>query len=79
LKGTALHEFILKKMGRTFDDLFMPGTSIDDLDAKPIRRFLRKAVNVNRMIPESETESLKVILSNLKLVNDHGELNHAAL
>jgi ATP-dependent DNA helicase RecG len=79
LKGTALQEFILKKMGRTFDDLFMPGTSMDDLDARPIMRFLRKAVNANRITPESETDSLKVILSNLKLMNNHGELNHAAL
>lgn len=79
LKGMALHEFILKKMGRTFDGLFVPGTSMDDLDAKPIRRFLRKAINANRMTPESETDNLKVILSNLKLMNDHGELNHAAL
>ena len=34
LKGAALQEFILKKMGRTFDELFMPGTSLDDIDAK---------------------------------------------
>jgi ATP-dependent DNA helicase RecG len=79
LKGVALQEFILKKMGRTFDDLFMPGTSIDDIDAKPVRRFLRRAVNANRITHESETDSLQNILSNLKLMNEIGELNHAGL
>ena len=79
LKGAALQEFILKKMGRTFDDLSVQGASIDDIDTKVVRKFLRKAVNANRMTPESDTDDLQNILFNLKLINDKGELKNAAL
>ena len=66
-------------MGRTFDDLSVQGASIDDIDTKVVRKFLRKAVNANRMTPESDTDDLQNILFNLKLINDKGELKNAAL
>lgn len=79
LKGAALQEFILKKMGRTFDDLSVPGTSTVDIDIKPIRKFLRKAITANRLATESDTDNLQNILSNLRLINDNGELKNAAI
>jgi len=79
LKGAALQEFILKKMRRTFDDLSVQGASLNDIDTKVVRKFLRKAVNANRMTPESDTDDLQNILFNLKLINDKGELKNAAL
>jgi len=79
LKGAYLQEFILKKMGRSFDDLPLMGTSIADIDEKPIRKFLQKATTTNRLAIDPGLEDIKNILFNLRLINDRGELKNAVI
>ena len=50
LKGPALNEFILKRTGKTWDDIAEQKASIDDIDETTINQFLtdaRKARPIN--------------------------------
>lgn len=79
LKGAELHHFILKKMGRTFDEMPAEGAVLSDIDEKIVRKFLRKAINANRLSPEAETDDLQNIISKLKLNLESGKLKNAAI
>ncbi len=79
LKGAELQHFILKKMGRTFDELPAEGAELSDIDEKIVRKFLRKAIKANRLSPEAETDALQNIITNLKLITETGKLKNAAI
>lgn len=79
LKGAELQYFILKKMGRTFDELPAEGAELSDIDEKIVRKFLRKATKANRLSPEAETDDLQNIITNLKLITKTGKLKNAAI
>jgi len=79
LKGGELQHFLLKKMGRTFDEISMDSASISDIDGKAVRKFLHKAISSNRLYPEVTSDSLKDILSNLRLYTDDGKLKAASV
>src|SRR5947208_2116415 len=44
LKGTSLQQFLLKKMGRSWENLPVLSASLDDLNKTTIVSFLRKAI-----------------------------------
>lgn len=79
LKGGELQHFLLKKMGRTFDEISMDSASISDIDEKAVRKFLHKAISSNRLSPEVISDSLHDILSNLRLFTEDGKLKGAAV
>ena len=79
LRGTALQQFILKKMGRSWDDISNDRASVDDMDRKAIDYFLRKGIEAQR-IPEDQREaSTKDILDSLGLIDNDGLLKNAAI
>ena len=79
LRGTALQQFILKKMGRSWDDIGNDRATIDDIDRKAIDYFLRKGIAAQR-IPEDQREaSTKDILDSLGLIDNDGLLKNAAI
>lgn len=79
LRGTALQQFILKKMGRSWDDVPNERASIDDIDRKAIDYFLRKGIEAQR-IPEDLCEaSTKDVLESLGLIDNDGLLKNAAI
>ena len=79
LKGAALQQFILKKMGRSWDDIPNDRATLDDIDRKAIDYFLKKGIESQR-IPEGEKYSSTLnVLSNLGLVDEEGVLNNAAI
>ena len=78
LKGAALQHFILKKMGRSWDDIINERATIDDIDPKAIKYFLRKAVDAERMPVESLNDTPEEVLDNLHLIED-GKLKNAAI
>lgn len=49
LKGPALNEFILKRTGKTWDDIPEQKASIDDIDETTIRQFLKDSKKANRI------------------------------
>ena len=79
LKGVALQQFILKKMGRTWDDISNDAATLNDIDRNAIEYFLRKAVNANRMSADSLNDTTEKVLENLDLYDEHHQIKNAAL
>ena len=79
LNGIALQQFLLKKMGRSWDDITNERATLEDIDRKAIDYFLKKGIEAQR-IPESERNaSTKDILDSLGLLDDNGNLKNAAI
>ena len=79
LNGTATQNFLLRKMGATWDSQIVERSSMNDIDTKAVEYFLRKGVDNGRLTTETKTDSLQKILSNLRLVDNDGRLTMAAL
>lgn len=79
LRGTALQQFVLKKMGRSWDDIANDHATIDDLDKSSIEYFLRKGYENGRINDEERNAPVEMVLENLNLINEEGKLKNAAL
>ena len=79
LTGIALQQFILKKMGRTWDDVGNERATIEDIDRLAIDYFLRKATDAQRIAPTSLNADTAQVLQSLGLIDDDGHLKNAAL
>ena len=80
LRGTSLQEFLLKKIGRTWDDLTVSGkATLADLDEKAISYFLQLALKSGRIPANADRYNTLELLENLEMVNDGGELRNATL
>ncbi|EON77724.1 hypothetical protein ADIS_1643 [Lunatimonas lonarensis] len=77
LTGNQLNDFLLKKAGKTWDDVVEEGASIDDIDESSFKRFLEDAVISGRM-PEVSGLGTFEILEKLRLVKD-GKLKRGAI
>ena len=79
LKGTALQDFLLKKLGRTWDDVTIEDAGIDDIDRNSIDYFLHKGIEAQR-IPESLlSAATDEILLSLHLMDNQGKLKNSAI
>ena len=78
LKGVALQQFLLKKMGLSWDDMPVPYATIDDIDRSAIDYFLRRSIASERMDEEEQNASTEDVLRNLHLLTPEGELKSAA-
>ncbi len=79
LRGPALQQFVLKKMGRSWDDIANEYATIDDLDRGAIDYFLRRGIKAGRISEEEADASTLSVLENLHLLSDDGKLKNAAL
>ncbi|MDD7226259.1 MAG: ATP-binding protein [Prevotella sp.] len=79
LKGVALQQFLLKKMGLSWDDMPVPYATIDDIDRSAIDYFLRRSIASERMDEEEQNASTEDVLRNLDLLTPEGELKSAAI
>ena len=79
LKGAAFQQFLLRKMGHSWDDIENERATLDDIDRQAIDFFLRKAVDAGRMPVDSLNETTEKVLSNLNLIGGEGKLRNAAL
>ena len=77
LKGPSLNEFILKRTGKTWDDIPEPRASINDIDESSIKQFLKDARTVKRINVEDNI-SISDLLEKLRLLED-GDLKRAAI
>ena len=78
LRGTALNEFLLRKAGKTWDDVIEPEASFDEIDLDSVEAFKRSAGRSKRL-PAIENETdIKRIFENLKLIKK-GQLKRSAL
>lgn len=79
LKGAALQQFILKKMGKTFDELPVDSADISCIDQNVVKKFLKKAQSVNRISQNTEPDNISSILLNLKLITEDNKVKNAAI
>lgn len=80
LKGASLQHFLLKRLGKTFDDVIEPNAKLDDLDVEAIQAYIQHGVERQRLhIDPTATLELPAFLQNLNLIDDEGQLKRAAL
>lgn len=77
LTGNALNEFLLKKAGKTWDNVIETGSDLNDLDEISLQAFLKDAALSGRM-PEESGLTIPDILDKLRLT-DQGKLKRAAV
>ena len=78
LKGKALNDFLLKKSGKTWDDIIENRATLDDIDPNAIEAFIKAAVISKRMpFIERETNT-EVVLDNL-LLRENGLIKRSAI
>lgn len=77
LKGPALNEFILKRTGKTWDDIPEQRATVSDVDKETINQFLHDAKIAKRINVEDDISTAD-LLEKLRLL-DNGQLKRAAL
>jgi len=77
LTGNSLNEFLLKKAGKTWDDVVEEGATLNDIDTESLSTFLKDAEKSGRM-PDISNLSNEEILDKLRLL-DNGRLKRAAI
>jgi ATP-dependent DNA helicase RecG len=77
LTGVELNEFLLKKAGKTWDDVIEEGASIADIDEQSIKKIIDDSKEQGRLPDTTGLSSLQ-ILDKLRLVEDD-KLKRAAI
>lgn len=78
LKGNALMEFLLRKSGKTWDDVVEPRATLADIDEETVKQFKADAAKAGRLPTDDSTLSLAAILDKLRLT-EKGQLKRAAI
>ena len=79
LKGAALQQFVLKKMGRSWDEIVCEGARMEHIDDEAVAYFVRKGIKAGRLPENAADDSTETILRNLDLIDDEGGLRNAAI
>ncbi|MGB0934284.1 MAG: ATP-binding protein, partial [Lishizhenia sp.] len=77
LTGMELNEFLLKKAGKTWDDVIEERASINDIDTNSLEQFIQDGLKYGRM-PDVDGLSTFQILEKLNLI-EKGQLKRAAI
>jgi ATP-dependent DNA helicase RecG len=78
LRGNALNEFLLKKAGKTWDDVIEQRASISDIDTNAIEAFKKGAEKSKRLPFIIKENDVNRILENLLLI-EKGNLKRSAI
>ncbi len=78
LKGAALDHFLLRKTGKHWDGVPVPGLTVGNLDSHAIDRFRELAARSKRVGPEVLAAKNEVLVGKLRLT-DGDYLNRAAV
>jgi len=70
---------LLKKIGKTWDDLTIAHAKLKDLDLPVINSFVRLGVEIERLPKGAEKDDAATLLENLKLIDENEHLKNAAL
>ena len=79
LNGASLQQFILKKMGRSWDDIPNDFATVKDLDRQAIKFFLDNGIEAGRIDKSEARASTQRVIENLGLFTEDGKLKNAAL
>lgn len=77
LTGASLNEFLLKKSGKTWDDVIEPRATFDDIDESTFSAFLKMSEEKGRM-PETIGLTISQIFDKL-LLTENGQLKRSAV
>ena len=77
LTGAALNEFLLKKSGKTWDDVIETRATFADIDEKTVKIFLAASQNTGRL-PENDGLDSPELFEKLRLT-ENGQLKRAAI
>ena len=77
LTGVSLNEFLLKKSGKTWDDVIEPRAGFNDIDEITVSIYLKASERAGRL-PENEGLALPDLFEKLRLT-ENGQLKRAAL
>jgi ATP-dependent DNA helicase RecG len=73
LKGNALNEFLLRKSGKTWDEVLELRATIADIDEMSVEQFRRDAARSGRLPDDDhEHDPLDTFLEKLRLIDDGG-------
>jgi len=62
LKGPALNEFILKRTGKTWDEIPVESATFIDIDEEAVNFFIKKALKSKRITSDTAEEDTKTLL-----------------
>ena len=80
LTGTALTDFLMRKLNTTWDAATVPSATIDDIDPQAVQYFLNAAIREGRINKSARDESTEQLLYRLHLLSrENGQLTLAAL
>src|SRR5258708_3634390 len=79
LKGIALQNLLLKKIGKKWEDLPVEGATLADLNETTIQLFIERAIEKGRISSDARKSDTEVLLKNLKLMTEQRQLTNAAL
>ena len=80
LTGTALTDFIMRKLNVTWDAGTEPSANMDDINPDAIKYFLNRAIREGRINESARNDSIEQSLRKLHLINEeNGHLTIAAL
>ena len=78
LNGNELDNFILRRLGKTWDGIVIPKVKVADLDASAFRTFREKAIASERLQKADLEMSDEALIDSLSLI-ENGELTRAAV
>lgn len=79
LSGIALQDFLMRKMGLTWEAQAVGTATLDDIDPEAIRYFIDKGIAAKRLSPSARNDSIDIVLKNRMLIDHQGRLTMAAL
>jgi ATP-dependent DNA helicase RecG len=78
LIGTALTDFLLRKTGKSWDEVIEPTASLLDIDEVSLAIFISASLKAGR-ISDVDGLSTGALLSKLRLIDDKGNIKRAAI
>jgi ATP-dependent DNA helicase RecG len=79
LNGAAMQSFVLKKMGRSWDEVINDRATLKDIDREAVDYFIRKGIEAGRVPDDLHKASTEEVLTSLGLIDDNGGLTNAAV
>lgn len=79
LKGGALQRLLLKANNLSWDEVGVDNATYDDIDTETVSRFVARATEFNRLPSGIDSNNIRQLFQNLKLLTKEGELTRAAI
>ncbi len=78
LIGAALTDYLLRKSGKTWDEVSEPTASLDDIDDASLKSYITASLHSGR-ITDVEGLSKADLIAKLRLTDDNGNIKRAAI